>query len=245
MKTSALHAELVKLHRAPIWLAFVALPLVAAAIGTFNYVSNLAILQNGWFDLWTQHTLFLGMFFLHALIGASCSWLMRLEHRGTNWNQLMTAPAGTLRILASKLLAAWLMLGVGLTVTGALFVGCGKLAGLPGLPGPEYVLWLVLAWVAGLASIACQLLVSLLVRNFAAPVGIAVIGGLVGFFLHAYGRGMAWPYGLVVVALNSNGNGALSAGQLIPFLAATAVYTVVALGIATLIMTRLDVRTSS
>lgn len=111
MKTSALHAELVKLHRAPIWLAFVALPLVAAAIGTFNYVSNLAILQNGWFDLWTQHTLFLGMFFLHALIGASCSWLMRLEHRGTNWNQLMASPVGAPRIMASKLFVAWLKIG--------------------------------------------------------------------------------------------------------------------------------------
>lgn len=245
MKTSALCAELVKLRRAPIWLAFVALPLVAAAIGTFNYVSNLAILRNGWFDLWTQHTLFSGMFFLHALVGASCSWLMRLEHRGTNWNQLMASPVGAPRIMASKLFVAWLMLGVGLAVTGVLFVGCGRLVGLPGMPGPEYALWLAMAWAGGLAPIACQLLVSLLIRNFAAPVGIAVIGGLVGLFLHAYDKGLAWPYGLVVVALNSNGNGALSAGQLIPFLAATAVYTVVALGIATLIMTRLDVRTNS
>ncbi|MDO5709019.1 MAG: ABC transporter permease [Coriobacteriales bacterium] len=245
MKTSALHAELVKLRRAPIWLAFVALPLVAAAIGTFNYVSNLAILRNGWFDLWTQHTLFSGMFFLHALVGASCSWLMRLEHRGTNWNQLMTAPASALRILMAKLLVAWLMLGVGLAVTGALFVGCGKLAGLSGLPGPEYAWWLVLGWVGGLASIACQLLVSLLVRNFAAPVGIAVIGGLVGFLLHAYDKGLAWPYGLVVVALNSNGNGALAVGQLAPFLASTVVFTMAALGIATLIMTKLDVKTGT
>ncbi len=245
MKASALHSELVKLHRAPIWLAFVVLPLVAAAIGTFNYVSNLAILQDGWFDLWTQHTLFSGMFFLHALIGASCSWLMRLEHQGTNWNQLMTSPAGTLRILVSKLLVAWLMLGVGLAATGALFVGCGMLVGLPGLPGPEYAWWLVLGWVGGLASIACQLLVSLLIRNFAAPVGIAVIGGLVGFLLHAYDKGFAWPYGLVVVALNSNGKGALTAGQLAPFLASTTVFTVAALAIAAHIMTRLDVRTSS
>ena len=245
MRISALHAELVKLRRAPIWLAYVVLPLLAAAIGTFNYVSNLDILQDGWFDLWTQHTLFSGMFFLHALVGASCSWLLRLEHRGTNWNQLMTAPAGALRILGSKLLVAWLMLGVGLAVTGALFVGCGKLVGLSGLPGAEYVLWLALAWMGGLASIACQLLVSLLIRNFAAPVGIAVIGGLVGFFLHAYDRGLAWPYGLVVVALNSNGNGALAAGQLALFLTSTAVFTTAALGIATLIMTRIDVKTSS
>ncbi len=245
MRASALRAELVKLHRAPIWAAFVLLPVVAAAIGTFNYMGNLAILQSGWFDLWTQHTLFSGMIFLHALIGASCSWLMGLEHRGTNWNQLMASPTGALRILASKLLVAWLMLGVGLAVTGVLFVGCGRFAGLPGLPGFGYVLWLVLAWVGGLASIACQLLVSLLIRNFAAPVGIAAIGGLVGFFAHAYDMGLAWPYALLVMALNSNGNGAVGAGQLMAFLASTVAFAGAFMMIATLVVAGTDVRTSS
>ena len=241
MRTSALNAELIKLRRAPIWLAFVVLPLVAAAIGTFNFQSNLAILQNGWFDLWGQHTLFSGMFFLHALTGVSCSWLMRLEHRGTNWNQLLSSPVGALRIVAAKLFVAWLMLGVGLAVTGALFVGCGKLVGLPGLPGPMYARWLAMAWVGGIASVACQLLVSLLVRNFAAPVGIAVIGGLVGVFAHAYGRGLAWPYALLAMALNSNGNGALDAGSLVPFALSAVGFAGVALGAATLVLTKLDV----
>jgi len=245
MRSSALCAEFVKLRRAPIWVAFILLPLVAAAIGTFNYASNLAILQNGWFDLWTQHTLFSGMFFLHALIGASCSWLMRLEHGGTNWNQLMASPMSALSILASKLCVAWLMLAVGLAVTGALFVCCGKLVGLPGLPGPEYALWLWLAWVGGLASIACQLMVSLVVRNFAAPVGIAVMGGLMGFFFHAYGKGLFWPYALVVMALNSNGNGAVGVGQIAGFLASSAVFTGTFMAFAAMIVTRTDVRTSS
>lgn len=244
MLASAVRAELIKLRRAPIWIAFVALPAVAAAIGTFNYVSNLAILKLGWFDLWTQHTLFAGMFFLHALIGASCSWLMRLEHRGTNWNLLMTSPVGMVSILMAKLFVAWLMLAVALVATGALFVGCGKLAGLSGLPGSEFALWLTLAWIGGLAPIACQLLVSLLIRNFAAPVGVAVIGGLVGFFAHAYDRALAWPYGLVVVALNSNGNGALGAAQLAPFFASTLAFTVAALAAATLVLARLDVKTA-
>lgn len=245
MRSSTLRAELVKLHRAPIWVAFVLLPLVAAAIGTFNYASNLAILQNGWFDLWTQHTLFLGMFFLHALIGASCSWLMRLEHRGSNWNQLMASPASAFSILASKLCVAWLMLAVGLAATGILFVCCGRFVGLPGLPGPEYALWLGLAWAGGLASIACQLTISLVVRNFAAPVGIAVIGGLAGFLLHAYDMGLVWPYALVVMALNSNGNGAVEASQIAGLLASDAMFVGAFMAIATMVVTRTDARTSS
>ncbi|MBQ9004978.1 MAG: ABC transporter permease [Atopobiaceae bacterium] len=221
-----------------------ALPSVAAAIGTFNYVSNLEILKLGWFDLWTQHTLCAGLYFLHALIGASCSWLMRLEHRGTNWNLLMASPVGTVSILTAKLFVAWLMLAVALVATGALFVGCGKLVGLPGMPGHEFALWLALAWIGGLAPIAYQLLASLLVRNFAAPVGVAVIGGLVGFFAHAYDKALAWPYGLVVLALNSNGNGALGISRIVPFLASSVVFTAAALGTAAFVLKRLDVKTA-
>lgn len=244
MHASALRAELIKLRRAPIWVAFVALPLVAAAIGTFNYQGNLEILKNGWFDLWTQHTLFEGMFFLHALVGASCSWLMRLEHRGTNWNQLMASPATALRVLASKLVVGWLMLGVALVAIGTLFVACGKLVGLRGLPGLEYAQWLVLAWVGGVASVACQLLVSLVIRNFAAPVGVAAVGGLVGFLANAYGSGLACPYALLVMGLNSNGRGAVGPELLMPFLAATATFTILAMGESTLLLTSQDVRTA-
>lgn len=244
MHSSALHAEFIKLRRAPIWVAFVVLPIVAAAIGTFNYQSNLEILQNGWFDLWTQHTLFEGMFFLHALVGASCSWLMGLEHRGTNWNQLMTSPTNVARMLAAKLMVGWFMLGVALVAVGALFVACGRLVGLPDLPGTEYAWWLALAWVGGVASVACQLLVSLVVRNFAAPVGVAVVGGLAGFLLNAYDNGLAFPYALLVMALNSNGHGAVSIEQIPTFLAMTFAFTTLALGLATALLSARDVYTA-
>lgn len=244
MHASALRAELIKLHRAPIWVAFIILPLVAAAIGTFNYQSNIEILKSGWFDLWTQHTLFESMFFLQALIGVSCSWLMRLEHQGANWNQLMASPVSAARVLVAKLAVGWLMLGVALAAIGTLFVACGRLVGLPDLPGPEYMQWLALAWVGGVASVACQLFASLVIRNFAAPVGVAVIGGIVGFLAYAYGSGYLCPYALIVMALNSNGHGAIGAEQMVPFLAATAAFTVLALGAATHILSRRDIRTS-
>ena len=243
MRSSALRAELVKLRRAPVWMAFVVLPAVSAIIGTFNYQSNLSILKLGWFDLWTQHTLFASMFFLHALVGVACSWLMRLEHQGGNWNQLMATPMGTTRLLAAKFAVGWLLLGVALTTTGALFVACGKLVGLPGLPGTEYAGWLALAWAGGAAAVACQLLVSLVVRNFAAPVGVAVVGGLAGFLACAYGSALSWPYALVCWALNSNGHGAVAVGELPAFLAATAVYTLLALGVSSLLLVFRDVRT--
>ncbi|ACV21638.1 Uncharacterized protein conserved in bacteria [Slackia heliotrinireducens] len=242
MRTSAIRAELIKLRRAPIWVAFVALPLIAAAIGTFNYESNIEILQLGWLDLWTQHTLFLSMFFLPALVGASCSWLMRLEHSGGNWNLLVASPVGVMRLILAKLLVGWLMLGVGLVAVGALFVGFGKLAGMSGMPDAQYAVWLLFAWVGGIACVAWQLFFSLVIRSFAAPVGIAVAGGLAGFFMYARGIWFACPYSLMTRALNSNGIEALTSGDAVVLVVVAVLYTAVAVGSSVFLLSKSDVR---
>lgn len=53
-----LRAERMKLRHSPVWLAFFILPIVPAVMGTFNYLQNIDILQDQWYSLWTQHTLF-------------------------------------------------------------------------------------------------------------------------------------------------------------------------------------------
>ena len=58
MVLRCLRAELMKCRRAPVWLAFLVLPLFPAVLGTFNYLGNLEVLDAGWYSLWTQHTLF-------------------------------------------------------------------------------------------------------------------------------------------------------------------------------------------
>ena len=58
-------AENRKLHASPIWAMFFVLPILSATYGTFNYLQNLEILTDGWYSLWTQHTLFYSMFFFH------------------------------------------------------------------------------------------------------------------------------------------------------------------------------------
>lgn len=229
MRAQALHAEAVKLRRAPIWIAYAALPLIAAVIGTFNYQQNLGLLTPGWENLWTQHTLFELYFFLPALVGAGCSWLMGLEHAGTNWNQVLASPVAPWRVVVAKLVVGAGMLAVALAATGALFVALGKAVGLPGLPSGDCVISLLLAWAGGVSVVAVQLLVSALVRSFAAPVGVALAGGIAGLALAAKGWGMWWPWSLMQIGSSSNGGGALAASDLPAFLAMSAIFTVAAL----------------
>ena len=85
-------AENRKLHASPIWAMFFVLPILSATYGTFNYLQNLEILTDGWYSLWTQHTLFTCYIFLPIMLGVYCAYLMRLENNSHNWNKVLTMP---------------------------------------------------------------------------------------------------------------------------------------------------------
>ena len=92
MLLRALRSEGMKCRRSPVWAVFLVLPLFPAIMGTLNYLGNLEILDNGWYSLWSQHTIFSASFFMPAQFGVFCAWQWRLEHTDHNWNSLMTAP---------------------------------------------------------------------------------------------------------------------------------------------------------
>ena len=68
MFLSVWRAERLKLRHSPMWLAFFLLPLIPAFFGTVNYLGNLELLDDLWYSLWTQHTLFSCYFFLPIII---------------------------------------------------------------------------------------------------------------------------------------------------------------------------------
>ena len=197
-------AETLKLRRNPVWLVFLVLPLVAAFMGTFNYLNNTGILKNQWYDLWTQHTLFLCGFFMPALIGIYCATLCRLENLGHNWNAVMSVPVRRSSVFFAKLLEASGMVVLTQIWVGVLYVVSGRLAGLPAPPPAESLLWLSCGAMGGIVICAVQLFWSLMIRSFAVPVGIALIGGIVGFWANAKGFGLYLPYALVSAGMNAN-----------------------------------------
>ena len=92
MLLRCIQAENRKLRRSVIWLLFLAVPAISAVYGTFNYNMNLDILTNGWYDLWTQYTLFYALFFFAPLIGVYASYLWRLEHQVPVMPQMLKPP---------------------------------------------------------------------------------------------------------------------------------------------------------
>ena len=204
MLLRCIQAENLKLKHSVIYLAFIAIPVIPAIMGTFNYLQNLDLLKSGWYSLWTQITLFYASFFYAPLIGIYCSYLWRLEHMHNNWNHFMTMPVSVADSFLGKLfviLKVTLLTQIWISV---LFFISGKLAGFPGIFPAQIFLWLLRGTLAAIAIASLQLLLSMVIRNFAIPIGIALFGSVAGVLANNAGLGYIWPYSLMMLGMNSN-----------------------------------------
>lgn len=200
-----LKAECLKGRRAPVWLAFVVLPLIPAVLGTANYRANIGILDDWWLSLWTQHTLFSAYFFLPALLGVYCAWEWRLEHTDRNFNSYLTVPVSRLTLYLAKFLPA---VGVAIftqALVGVYFVASGKLVGMTvAVPWTQLADWLLCGALGSIAVCAVQLFLSLWLSSFAIPVALALVGGIIGLLFTSQGWGVYFPYALLSLGMRAN-----------------------------------------
>lgn len=204
MLLRCLKAEMQKCRRSPVWLAFLVLPIFPAILGTGNYLANLEVLENGWYSLWSQHTLFSSMFFLPALLGVVCAWQWRLEHTDHNWNSLLTAPVPVRDLYGAKLILAAAVCLLAQGCIGILFVLSGKIAGISGPVPPELPEWLLCGALGSISVCTVQLFFSLVIRAFAPPVALGLAGGILGLLFTAQGWGYAFPYSLLCMGMRAN-----------------------------------------
>ena len=241
MVADALRAENKKLKGSPVWIAFIVLPLISAVIGTVNYMGNIGILKDEWYSLWTQHTLFLCYFFMPALFGVYCSYLWRLEHMNGNWNRLMTMPVSPVVIVITKLITAMKMAALSLTWIAVLFIVSGKIAGLNGpFPG-QAAQWLICGVLGSAAVCSLQLLLSMVIRSFAVPVGMALLGGIAGLAALAKGFPLFWPYALFAYGMRAN-NPNIEFGME-GFIISVLSFTVIFTAVSALILDNMDIKT--
>lgn len=197
-------AESLKLKRSPVWLAFFALPLISAFFGTMNYKLNIEILKSEWYSLWSQHTLFLCYLFMPALIGTYCSYLWRLEHTRHNWNSFLTAPLPVSILYLGKLTQAVRVSVLGNLWIFLLFYICGKLVGIQAPFPKETLEWFLCGTLGAVVVCSVQLLLSLVIRSFAVPIGIALAGGIFGLYMTNRDLGMNYPYSLYCLGMRAN-----------------------------------------
>ena len=199
-----LRAERIKYRRAPVWLAVVILPLFPAVLGTANYLANLEVLQQQWYSLWTQHTLFASYFFLPALLAVFCAWQWRLEYAQHNFNSLLAAPVSHWAVYLSKLLPAVGMSFLAQLVTGLLFLAGGAAAGIDAPVPPQLAEWLLCGGLGGNGGLCRAALSQPAASVLRHPGGHRPGGGIAGLMVTAQGLGLWFPYSLLSLGMRAN-----------------------------------------
>ena len=124
----------------------------------------------------------------------------------------------------------------------AFYVASGVALGVPGeFPAACIAEYVTLGVLGSLVVVAIQLDISMVVRNFAAPVGIALAGGVSGVIATVAGFGNVWPYSLLQTGMNSNELVDLSATGVIQVVVFSGVYASLAIAWACRWLSRRDV----
>ena len=234
--------ERLKLKRSPLWLAFLFMPVIPALLGTLNYMANIEILQSEWFSLWTQHTLFTCYFFLPIMIGIYSSYIMRQEENNRNWNKVLSMPVSRNLVFIAKLVQVFSMILFSEIWICTLFVISGKVIGLTSaIPWGKLMIWCLFGTLGGTVIAAIQLMISLFIKSFALPVGIALGGGLSGLVFLAKHLGHIWPYSLMAYGMNSNAPQELLESGDVWFVVICIVYIVLFMTISSTILSKRDI----
>lgn len=198
-----LPVELIKIRRTPVWIAFFILPLISALIGTANYLNNLELLKSTWYSLWTQHSLFFCYFFMPPLVGVYASYLWRLEHSGSNWNMVLVN-ISPWRLVFDKIAVCSVITFLTLGWLCLLYILCGLYVGLTEPVPSELAEWFACGVLGGVAVCAMQCFLSLVIRSFAIPIGMALLGGFAGLAATAKGSYYLLPYSLMSMGMRAN-----------------------------------------
>lgn len=186
-----LRNDLMKYRRSHLWAVLTLVPLIAVAIGAGNYVGNQGQLDAGWTSYLSQIMLFYGMIFMTSGIAIIASAAWRVEHRGHNWHSLLTSTRSAAGLTASKIAAITIAAAAMQAVLVVLAVVVGLVLGVPGTPPGAFVAVAFLSLLPAAAVAAWQSLLSMVIRNFAGPVAIALIASIFSFGMLASGATFA------------------------------------------------------
>lgn len=245
-------AEALKLKRSMSWAVVLLLPVILAVTGSVTTLADGNPLEDGWHTLWLRSVVFYGLFPLAIGIGILASLVWRGEHRGSNWNALMSGPTRSSSIVIGKTAAvALLAIAMQVVMIVAVIVMGKAVFGLPGMLPAEYFSISALIALASVPLAGLQSGLSMLMRSFAAPIAVAFVGaGVSAVLLTADVEGVIFvsPYGLIsrTTQLGTSAfadSGTIGVPLVISILVATVALTAVFVAVATRVLERSDTRT--
>lgn len=105
-----------------------------------------------------------------------------------------------------------------------LFFAAGKIMGLPGLPPSDLLSWIVRGLSGAFVIAALQFFIATEVRNFATPIALGLLGGVIGLLAANTKAGIFCPYSQMLLGMNSNKSEDVLGQNLLLFLMICGVY---------------------
>ena len=247
----AVRAEFLKLKRSLNWVVVLMLPLAMVVSACVNTLASGEPLADGWHTLWLRAVGVYGLFPQAIGIAILASLVWRAEHRGGNWNALMSGPTASRRIVAAKaVVVTVLAAAMQLVMIAAVLVMGSLVLGLPGLLPAEYLGVSVVIVLACIPLAVLQSALSMLLRSFAAPVAVALLGAALSSaaLLAAGDLAIVSPYALATRATQLGtgvfaDSGTITAGILTAIVTATVLAASALIAANTAILERRDTRT--
>lgn len=172
---TAIASEFLKLKRSMSWAIVILLPITMVLAGSVSTAVGDGF-KDGWHTLWIRSVGFYGMAIVSVGIAILASLVWRVEHRGSNWNTLMSGTMPTWKIVAGKTAATSILAGVMQLVLLATVVLLGTFVfDLPGTIPGTYVAASLLIIVAQVPVAALQSALSTFLRSFSVPVALGLL----------------------------------------------------------------------
>lgn len=96
--------------------------------------------------------------------------------------------------------------------------------------------------MGALAVIAAQLVLAMMIRSFAVPIFLGLVGGVTGMFAGSKGFALAWPYCLMQAGMNANKKEDVLSGGYGLFVLSCVLWLMVLFVLAGWILKKKDVR---
>lgn len=246
-----LNAEILKLKRSLAWPVVVFLPIAVVLMGAATQLADGEQPEDGWHTVWLQSVGFYGLFPLAIGIAILGSLVWRAEHRGSNWNALMSGPTASRQIVIAKATVVAGLAAIMQIILLIAVIAIGKLAfGLPGMLPGQYIGTALLLVLATIPVSILQSALSTCLRSFAAPIAVALVAsGISTLTLMAVGNAaLVSPYGLATrtTQLGTGSfadTGTVTGGDIASILTAIVLLTVALVTATTALLDRRDTRT--
>lgn len=222
-----------KLKKSNVWTFVAIIPVISILFGSGNYYMNREILQNQWHSLWTQVSLFYSFFFYAITIAITASYSWRMEHKDNNWNRILALPYTYSQIIISKLISISVVSLFIQSILLLFYYVAGKFIFQFQMEFPyEVFICGVVNWIISIAICAMQSFISMKIKSFSIPVGIALFLCFIGigfYVLNETGlENLAYfsPNSLLILGMPSNKSEILEISEYIKMIISAILFTI-------------------